>query len=84
MVFGIWMRLMGKFLLAMALGIGLAEAVIISPAWLLPYLIIGLGVIGWGWYSYVLARIEAEQLAREARHEEEMARLRKRPRRTVF
>ncbi len=75
---------MCKFLLAMALGIGLAKVFVHSPAWLLPYLIMGLGVIGWGWYSYALARIEAEQALREAKHQEEMAKLRKRPRRTVF
>lgn len=83
-MFDIWIRSMGKFVLAMALGIGLAEAVLKSPVWLLPYLLIGVAIVGWGWYSYGIAKFKAEQAAREAKHEEEMAKLRKRPRRTVF
>lgn len=80
----IWLKSMGKFLLAMAAGIGLAEAVARSPIWLLPYLIVGIAILGWGWYSYGVARFEAERAKREAEHEAEMAKLRKRPRRTVF
>lgn len=83
-MFNIWIKSMGKFLLVMALGIGLGEAVVRSPVWLLPYLIIGVAIIGWGWYSYWLAKLQAERDRREAEHEAEMAKLRKRPRRTVF
>lgn len=75
---------MGKFLFVMALGIGLGEAVVRSPAWLIPYLIVGVAVIGWGWYSYGVAKIRAEDAKREAEHEAKMAKLRKKPRRTVF
>lgn len=80
----IWLRSMGKFLLVMALGIGLGEAVAKSPIWLLPYLVIGIAILGWGWYSYGMARLEAQRAKREAEHEAEMEKLRKRPRRTVF
>ena len=83
-MFNIWIKSMGKFLLVMALGIGLAEAVTKSPMWLLPYLLIGAAVVGWGWYSYRVAKLKAERARQEAEHEEEMAKLRKRPRRTVF
>lgn len=74
---------MSKFLLAIALGIGLAEAFLKSPIWLLPYLVVGVAIVGWGWYSYGVAKLETERAKQETEHEAEMARLRKRPRRTV-
>lgn len=82
--FDIWIKNMGKFLLMMALGIGLGEAVVKSPIWLLPYLILGIVIVGWGWYSYGVAKLEAKRAKQEAEHEAEMEKLNKRPRRTVF
>lgn len=82
-MFNQWFKYYGKFLLLVALGLGLGKAFAMMPFWMVPYAFLGIALAVGAYYSYARAKIDIDYKQNMAKLEEER-KTRKRPRRTVF